>query len=54
MLFRSVTAKVIRAGGAVCDLPLRCAGLTAEERLILQEGCLMNYYMSCRTGNAGL
>lgn len=50
----AVTAKVIRAGGAVCDLPLRCAGLTAEERLILQEGCLMNYYMSCRTGNAGL
>ena len=50
----AVTAKVIRAGGSVCDLPLRCAGLTAEERLILQEGCLMNYYMSCRTGNAGL
>ena len=50
----AVTAKVIRADGAVCDLPLRCAGLTAEERLILQEGCLMNYYVSCRTGNTGL
>jgi aconitate hydratase len=40
----AVTAKVIRADGTVCDLPLQCAGLTAEERLILQEGCLMNYY----------
>ncbi len=39
-----MAAKVIRADGSVCDLALKCAGLTADERLILQEGCLMNYY----------
>ena len=39
-----MTAKVIRADGSVCELALKCAGLTADERLILQEGCLMNYY----------
>ena len=39
-----MTAKVIRADGSVRDLALKCAGLTADERLILQEGCLMNYY----------
>ena len=37
-------AKVIRKDGTVTDLPLKCAGLTADEKLILQEGCLMNYY----------
>ena len=37
-------AKVIRQDGSVTELPLKCAGLTADERLILQEGCLMNYY----------
>ena len=37
-------AKVLRAGGGVEDITLTCAGLTADERLILQEGCLMNYY----------
>ena len=44
----TVTAKVVRADGSVCDLPLRCAGLTADERQILQEGCLMNYYAAQR------
>ena len=39
-----IPAKVIRKDGTVCDMVLRCAGLTADERLILQEGCLMNYY----------
>ncbi len=39
-----IPAKVIHTDGTVSDLPLRCAGLTDEERLILQEGCLMNYY----------
>ena len=39
-----IPAKVLRSDGTVSDLPLRCAGLTAQERLILQEGCLMNYY----------
>ncbi len=39
-----MTAKVIRRDGSVHDLPLKCAGLTEDEKLILQEGCLMNYY----------
>jgi len=39
-----IPAKVIRKDGTVCDLALKCAGLTADERLILQEGCLINYY----------
>ena len=39
-----IPAKVIRKDGTVCNLALKCAGLTADERLILQEGCLMNYY----------
>lgn len=39
-----MTARVVRADGSVHELALRCAGLTADERLILQEGCLMNYY----------
>ena len=37
-------AKVICADGSIHDLKLKCAGLTANERQILQEGCLMNYY----------
>ena len=37
-------AKVIRKDGSVAELALKCAGLTPDERLILQEGCLMNYY----------
>ena len=39
-----IPAKVIRGDGSVEDIALKCAGLTADERLILQEGCLMNYY----------
>ena len=39
-----ISAKVIRKDGTVCELTLKCAGLTNDERLILQEGCLMNYY----------
>jgi len=41
-----LTATVIRKDGTTAQLPLKCAGLTADERLILQEGCLMNYYAS--------
>ena len=40
----NMTAKVIRRDGSVHDLALKCAGLTDDEKLILQEGCLMNYY----------
>ena len=36
-------AKVITKDG-VKDLKLLCRGLTDNDRLILQEGCLMNYY----------
>ena len=37
-------AKVITKAGEVIDLPLQCKGLTDDEKLILKEGCLMNYY----------
>ena len=40
----ALTATVIRSDGSTAPLQLRCAGLTAEERQILQEGCLINYY----------
>jgi len=36
-------AKVI-SGGAVRDITLYCKGLSEDERIILTEGCLMNYY----------
>ena len=37
-------AKRISSDGHVQDLKLFCRNLTPEERLILTEGCLMNYY----------
>ena len=37
-------AKVVAKDGSVHDLSLQCAGLTDNEKQILQEGCLMNYY----------
>ncbi|MDO4567500.1 MAG: hydratase [Clostridia bacterium] len=40
-----IPAKVI-AGDGVHDITLYIKGLTAEERRILLEGCLMNYYRS--------
>lgn len=40
----SIPAKVVTADGKVNDITLQCAGLTDNEKLILQEGCLMNYY----------
>jgi aconitate hydratase len=39
----TVPAKVV-SGGEVHDLNLRCSGLTDEERQILADGCLINYY----------
>ena len=40
-----IAAKVIRADGSgVSDLTLRMEGLTENDREILLEGCLMNYY----------
>jgi len=38
-----IPAKVITADG-VKDITLYCKGLTADEKLIITEGCLMNYY----------
>ncbi len=39
-----IPAKVVTCDGKVHDMVLQCKGLTADEKLILQEGCLMNYY----------
>ncbi len=39
-----IPAKVITKDGKINDITLHCKGLTADEKLILQEGCLMNYY----------
>lgn len=39
-----IPAKVITKDGQVADIMLQCKGLTDDEKLILQEGCLMNYY----------
>ena len=37
-------AKVIRADGTVEDLTLYVKGLTEDEKEIILDGCLMNYY----------
>ena len=39
-----IPAKVICADGSVHDLLLHVRGLTADEKEILLDGCLMNYY----------
>ena len=39
-----IPAKVIRRDGSVHDLLLHVRGLTADEKEILLDGCLMNYY----------
>ena len=39
-----IPAKVIRKDGAVEDLMLHIKGLTADEKEIILDGCLMNYY----------
>ena len=39
-----IPAKVIRKDGSVHDLLLHVRGLTADEKEILLDGCLMNYY----------
>ena len=38
-----IPAKAIRAG-TVSDITLECSDLSDNERIILTEGCLMNYY----------
>ncbi len=39
-----IPAKVLKAGGGEVELILHVRGLTAEEREIILDGCLMNYY----------
>ena len=39
-----IPAKVIRADGSVADLTLHVRGLTEDEKEIILDGCLMNYY----------
>jgi len=39
----TIPAKVITPGG-VHDITFECRGLSDDERIILTEGCLMNYY----------
>ena len=39
-----IPAKVIRTNGTVEDLMLHVKGLTADEKEIILDGCLMNYY----------
>lgn len=42
-------AKTIRADGRVGDIKLYIKGLTADERQIILDGCLMNYYKNQNT-----
>ena len=39
-----IPAKAIRKDGTVSDLTLYVKGLTEDEKTIILEGCLMNYY----------
>ena len=39
-----IPAKVIRSNGTVEDLTLHVRGLTEDEKEIILDGCLMNYY----------
>ena len=39
-----IPAKAIRKDGTVEDLTLYVKGLTEDEKKIILEGCLMNYY----------
>ena len=40
----NISAKVIRVDGTVEDLMLHVRGLTEDEKEIILDGCLMNYY----------
>ncbi len=37
-------AKVIKSDGSICDITLYVKGLTDDEKEIILDGCLMNYY----------
>ena len=40
----NIPSKVIRQNGDVCDIMLHLRGLTPDEKEIILDGCLMNYY----------
>ena len=40
----NIPGKVIRADGSVVEILLHVAGLTDDEKQIILDGCLMNYY----------
>ena len=42
--WENIPGKIIRSSGAVEDIMLHIKGLTEDERAILLDGCLMNYY----------
>ncbi|MBR6350082.1 MAG: hydratase, partial [Lachnospiraceae bacterium] len=37
-------AKAMNAAGEIKDIKLQCIGLSSEEKQIVTDGCLMNYY----------
>ena len=39
-----IPAKVVKANGGVENILLHVKGLTADEKEIILDGCLMNYY----------
>ena len=39
-----IPAKILKADGSAEDILLHVRGLTAEEKEIILDGCLMNYY----------
>ena len=40
----TIPAKVIRKDGTVEEITLYLKGLTSDEKEIILDGCLMNYY----------
>ena len=43
-IVEEMPAKVLRADGTIDDITLCVRGLTAEEKTIILDGCLINYY----------
>lgn len=44
-------AKIISKDGSVKAIKLYCKGLSDEEKIILTEGCLINYYAAASKGD---
>ncbi len=40
----TITGKMVKSDGSVHDITLHLGGLTEDEKTIILEGCLMNYY----------